>query len=39
MLCIMTGGLQWLWVDFDNDIHGSVDMPAQYEGKFVVAHV
>ena len=24
-------GLQWLWVGFDDYIHGSFDMPDQYE--------
>ena len=32
-------GLQWLWVEFDNDTHGSFGLPAQYEYKLVVTRV
>ena len=35
-----TGGdLQWLWVECDNDTHGSFDTPAQYEYELVVTCV
>ena len=31
--------LQWLWVEFNNDIHGSFDTPTQYEYNLVVTHL